>query len=116
MPSRVPFRWADVAVAATVFFAATLTLTAPLIKSRAQMAQAACAFNLGKLGVSLAKYTSTHGTYPFVPGELSRRHLRRDAPRHPRPDRPLGPDLPLRVQGQEPPPADAHLRERSGGW
>ncbi len=67
VPTRVPFRWADVAVAATVFFASILTLTVPLMRSRAQMDQAACAFNLGKLGVSLAKYSSTHGAYPFVP-------------------------------------------------
>jgi len=67
VPSRVPFRWADVAVAATVFFAAILTLTVPLMKSRAQMDQTACAFNLGQLGVSLARYTSTHGSYPVVP-------------------------------------------------
>jgi len=67
VPTRLPFRWADVAVAATVFLAAILTLSVPLMKSRAQMDQAACAFNLGKLGVSLAKYSSTHGSYPFVP-------------------------------------------------
>ncbi len=66
-PSRVPFRWSDVAVAATVFFAAILTLTVPLMRSRAQMDQAACAFNLGKLGVGLARYATTHGTYPLVP-------------------------------------------------
>jgi len=67
VPSRVPFRWADVAVAATVFFAAMLTLSVPLLQSRAQMDQAACAFNLGKLGVGLARYTSAHGSYPIVP-------------------------------------------------
>lgn len=67
VPSRIPFRWADLAVAALVFFAAMLTLTVPLMRSRAQMEEAACANNLGKLGVSLAKYTSTHGSYPFVP-------------------------------------------------
>ncbi|MDB5352237.1 MAG: hypothetical protein JWN86_3484 [Planctomycetota bacterium] len=67
VPTRVPFRWADVAVAATVFFASILTLTVPLLQARAKMGQTACAFNLGKLGVSLAKYSSTHGNYPFVP-------------------------------------------------
>lgn len=66
-PTRVPFRWTDLAVAATVFLAGLLTLAVPLLRSRAQMDQTACAFNLGKLGVSLAKYASTHGTFPSVP-------------------------------------------------
>ena len=66
-PTRVPFRWTDLAVAATVLIAGLLTLTVPLLKSREQMDQTACAFNLGKLGVSLAKYSSTHGSFPFVP-------------------------------------------------
>lgn len=66
-PTRVPFRWTDLAVAATVFLAGLLTLAVPLLRSRAQMDQTACSFNLGKLGVSLAKYASTHGSFPFVP-------------------------------------------------
>jgi hypothetical protein len=70
LPSRVPFRLADFAVAATVFFAAILTLSVPLLRSRAQMDQAACSFNLGRLGVSLANYASVHGTYPVVPVSL----------------------------------------------
>lgn len=70
LPSKSPFRLADFAVAASVFFAATLTLSVPLLRSRAQMDQAACAFNLGKLGVSLASYHSTHGSYPVVPADL----------------------------------------------
>src|SRR5438445_13691422 len=53
LPSRVPFRLADFAVAATVFFAAILTLSVPLLRSRAQMDQAACSFNLGNRGVTL---------------------------------------------------------------
>jgi hypothetical protein len=67
IPVKAPFRMADFAVAATVFFAAVFTLSVPILKSRAQMDQAACAFNLGKLGVSLANYRNTHGGYPLVP-------------------------------------------------
>jgi hypothetical protein len=67
VPSRVPFRLADLAVAATVFFAAVFTLSVPILRSRAQMDQVACAHNLGQIGVSLAKYSTTHGTYPNVP-------------------------------------------------
>lgn len=70
IPTRVPFRMADFAVAATVFFAAIFTLAVPILRSRAQMDQAACAFNLGRVGVSLAKYSTTHGTYPHVPASL----------------------------------------------
>ncbi len=67
IPVKAPFRMADFAVAATVFFAAVFTLSVPILKSRAQMDQTACAFNLGKLGVSLANYRNTNGGYPLVP-------------------------------------------------
>jgi prepilin-type processing-associated H-X9-DG protein len=69
-PSRSRFRLADFAVAATVFFAATLTLSVPLLRSRMQMDQTVCSSNLGKLGVSLGMYKTTHGGYPLVPASL----------------------------------------------
>ena len=67
LPSRVPFRLADAAVAAVVFFAAIATLTGPIMRSRANVDQAACALNLHRLGVGLSKYAATHGSFPFVP-------------------------------------------------
>ena len=69
-PSRTRFRMADFAVAATVFFAAILTLSVPLLRSRMQMDQTVCASNLGKLGVSLGMYKTTHGEFPLVPASL----------------------------------------------
>ncbi len=70
VPTRVPFRWQDVAVAATVLIASLATLGVPLLRSRARMAQAACAFNLGRLGVGLSKYAATNGSYPLVEASL----------------------------------------------
>lgn len=69
-PSRSRFRMADFAVAASVFFAAILTLSVPLLRSRMQMDQTICASNLGKLGVSLGMYKTTHNGYPLVPASL----------------------------------------------
>lgn len=67
VPKKAPFRLADFAVAAVVFFAAMLTLSVPLLRSRMEAGRTACADNLRSLGVSLAKYSSTHGAYPLVP-------------------------------------------------
>ncbi len=66
-PTRVPFRWTDVAVAASVFLAGLLTLTVPIMQSRQRMDQASCANTLRRLGVGLANYASTHGSFPFIP-------------------------------------------------
>lgn len=63
-PVRRGFRWSDVAVAAVVFMAATLAITAPIRRSRALMDQANCAYNLRTVGVGLSKYAATHGHYP----------------------------------------------------
>src|SRR5438445_8909072 len=43
VPVRVPFRWADVAVAAGIFLAALATLLPAVQKSRVRAEQAACA-------------------------------------------------------------------------
>ncbi len=66
VPARVPFRWADVAVAAGVLLAGLLTLVPAVNASRNQAAQAGCGFNLQQLGVSLANYASRHNHYPDV--------------------------------------------------
>lgn len=70
MPLRVPFRWADFAVAASIFLAGVLTLIPAIQRSRERMNQAGCVFNLQQLGASLAQYASLH---PFLPYPPSRR-------------------------------------------
>lgn len=67
VPLTVPFRWADVAVAAGIFLAALLTLVPALQRSKDQMAAAGCGFNLHQLGVSLAQYAGIHHLYPYAP-------------------------------------------------
>ncbi len=65
-PVRVPFRWADVAVAAGIFAAGLLTLFPAMQRGKARMAQSSCTFNLHHLGFSLSQYSGLHGTYPYV--------------------------------------------------
>lgn len=67
VPAAVPFRWADVAVAALIFLAALATLVPAIHRSKARLDEAACAFNLQKLGVALSRYATAHQTYPSVP-------------------------------------------------
>ena len=66
IPARVPFRWADVAVAAGVLLAGLLTLLPAMSASRGKMNQMGCAFNLQQLGASLAHYANRHNHYPDV--------------------------------------------------
>ena len=60
MPIRVPFRWADFAVAAGIFVAGVLTLLPAIQRSRERMNQAGCVFNLQQLGNSFGQYASLH--------------------------------------------------------
>jgi len=73
MPMRVPFRWADFAVAASIFIAGVLTLI-PAIRSRERMNQAGCVFNLQQLGNSLGQYASLHPFLPYPPAHRSDTH------------------------------------------
>jgi len=66
-PVRVPFRWADFAVAASIFVAGVLTLLPAIQRSRERMNQAGCVFNLQQLGNSLAQYASLHPFLPYPP-------------------------------------------------
>ena len=50
VPVSLPFRWADFAVAASIFIAGTLTLLPAIQRSRERMNQAGCVFNLQQLG------------------------------------------------------------------
>lgn len=68
-PMRVPFRWADFAVAASIFIAGVLTLMPAVQRSRERMNQAGCVFNLQQLGSSLGQYVSTHQAYPSPPDD-----------------------------------------------
>lgn len=67
IPVTVPFRWADVAVAAGIFVAGLLTLLPAVQRSRERMAQAGCGYNLQQLGRALWQYGSRHSHYPFCP-------------------------------------------------
>jgi len=66
-PVRVPFRWADVAVAAGIFVAGLLTLLPAVQRGKDRVNQAACTFNLQQLGFALRQYSQDHGSYPYVP-------------------------------------------------
>ena len=66
VPVKVPFRWADVAVAAGIFLAGLLTLLPAVHRSKVRMDQAGCGFNLQQLGVGLAQYADRHHYYPYA--------------------------------------------------
>jgi hypothetical protein len=67
VPVRMPFRWADFAVAASIFIAGMVTLLPAIQRSRDRMNQAGCVFNLQQLGTSLAQYASLHPFLPYPP-------------------------------------------------
>jgi hypothetical protein len=67
VPARVPFRWADFAVAASIFIAGLLTLVPAVQRSRERMNQAGCVFNLQQIGKSLAQYATINPSYPAPP-------------------------------------------------
>lgn len=69
VPVAVPFRAADVAVAAGIFVAGLLTLLPAVQKSRERMEQAGCGYNLQQLGRALWHYGSQHDHYPFAAGK-----------------------------------------------
>jgi prepilin-type processing-associated H-X9-DG protein len=72
--TRLPFRWADFAVAAGIFIAGTLTLLPAIHRSRERMNQAGCVFNLQQLGNSLAQYASLHPFLPYPPAHRCDAH------------------------------------------
>jgi prepilin-type processing-associated H-X9-DG protein len=74
VPIRVPFRWADFAVAASIFVAGVLTLLPAIQRSRDRMNQAGCVFNLQQLGNSLAQYASLQEFLPYPARERSDSH------------------------------------------
>jgi hypothetical protein len=67
VPVRVPFRWADAAVAACILVAGLLTLLPAVHRSKDRMNQASCVFNLQQLGLGLAQYGHRHQVYPYEP-------------------------------------------------
>ncbi|HWE35235.1 MAG TPA: hypothetical protein VG406_01585 [Isosphaeraceae bacterium] len=66
VPVQVPFRWADIAVAAGIFLASLITLIPAIQRGQWRMQQAACAYNLHTLGVALAQYSGDQRSYPYV--------------------------------------------------
>lgn len=74
VPVRVPFQWADFAVAASIFIAGVLTLLPAIQGSRLRMRQAGCVYNLQQLGHSLAQYASLNPFYPYPPSHQADAH------------------------------------------
>jgi hypothetical protein len=74
VPTQLPFRWADFAVAASIFIASLLTLVPAVHKSRERMNQVGCVFNLSQIGSSLAQYVSMHPSYPYPPSHRADAH------------------------------------------
>lgn len=74
VPSRLPLRWADFAVAASIFIAGFLTLIPAVQRSRDRMNQAGCVFNLQQIGSSLAQYASLHPAHPYPSGQSPETH------------------------------------------
>ena len=72
--TRLPFRWADFAVAASIFIAGVLTLLPAIQRSRERMNQAGCVFNLQQLGSSLAQYATLQASLPYPPSHRSDTH------------------------------------------
>jgi hypothetical protein len=62
---RSSIRWADVAVAASIFFVGVLTILPLLQYARDRRNHLACALNLHQIGQKLALYASSHQSYPF---------------------------------------------------
>lgn len=65
MPSAVPFRWTDMAVAAGIFVAGVLTLLPATHRTRMNQSQVACLANLQQLGTALNRYAQSHDGYPY---------------------------------------------------
>jgi hypothetical protein len=74
LPTPVPLRWADLAVAASIFIAGMLTLIPAVHRSRERMNQAGCVFNLQQLGNSLAQYASLQPFFPYPPAKRHDTH------------------------------------------
>ncbi len=75
VPARVPFRWADVAVAASIFLAGVLTLLPAMHRSREGTDRAACGFNLQQIFVGLMQYGNRYGVYPYASAESGSPHV-----------------------------------------
>ena len=74
LPVVVPFRWADVAVAASIFLAGLLTLIPAAYRGKMQRSQLGCVFNLQQLGLGLGQYANMHQSFPYAPPECPAAH------------------------------------------
>jgi prepilin-type processing-associated H-X9-DG protein len=66
-PDAIPFRWADLGMAAGIFLAGVVVLLPAIQRSRAQAGLTACASNLRELGVGLNRYAMNNGHFPSPP-------------------------------------------------
>ena len=64
VPVAVPYRWTDIAVAASIFFAAALTLMPAMQRSREKMQQAGCTSNLQQLGTAFWQFGTISKHFP----------------------------------------------------
>jgi hypothetical protein len=72
VPVTVPFRWTDLAVAASILLAGLLTLLPAVHRSKDRMNQASCIFNLQQVGLGLAQYGHQHHVYPYTSPDCPR--------------------------------------------
>lgn len=67
---RATWRWADLAVAASVLFVASMLFFPSVMKSRFDQQVAYCSENLRQIGTAAWQYSQQHGNYfPYVPSE-----------------------------------------------
>jgi len=74
LPVVVPFRPADIAVAASIFIAGLLTLVPAVYRGKLQQGQLGCVFNLQQLGLGLGQYASINRSFPYAPPECPAAH------------------------------------------
>ncbi len=74
LPVVVPFRPADVAVAASIFIAGVLTLFPAMYRGKLQQGQLGCVFNLQQLGLGLGQYANINRSFPYAPPECPAAH------------------------------------------
>ncbi|MEJ7637480.1 MAG: hypothetical protein WKF75_05665 [Singulisphaera sp.] len=74
LPVIVPFRPADVAVAASIFLAGLLTLVPAVYRGKLQKNQLGCVFNLQQLGLGLGQYANRYQSFPYAPPECPAAH------------------------------------------
>lgn len=66
-PAATRFRWADLAVAATILLASLIGLVPALRNSQITASNLGCLANLNQIGRALSQYALVYNQFPFVP-------------------------------------------------